>query len=393
MKIAVLTSGILPVPAVKGGAVENLIDFYLEYNEQKKLHDITIYSVADNGTAYHHALKSSVNHYHYIDIASPFAKIQKRFYYYLHKHKEYYDNNIEYFLDKAIRHIRRQDFDIIILENRPGYVLRLKDITKAKIVFHLHNNILSTKTPNNLEIYNTATQIITVSDYIKSCVLTINKNDTKTITVHNAIDVKRFSIRTNSPITRSSIGFAEDDIVIVYSGRVNKDKGVSELIDAILLIKDAPKLKLMIIGGTFYGNTNQDDEFISILKKKAQKIRDKIVFTGFVPYKEIPNYLQMADFAVLPSMWDEPFGLTIAEAMAAGLPVITTRSGGIPELCEGVATIVEREDITKNLAAAIHDLYHNPEKRNKMAKAIVERAKLFDKEEYVKKIFAALESI
>ena len=45
MKIAILTSGILPVPAVLGGAVENLIDYYLEYNNQHQLHDITVYSV------------------------------------------------------------------------------------------------------------------------------------------------------------------------------------------------------------------------------------------------------------------------------------------------------------------------------------------------------------
>ena len=47
MKIAILTSGTLPVPAVKGGAVENLTDFYLEYNEERKLHDMTVYSVYD----------------------------------------------------------------------------------------------------------------------------------------------------------------------------------------------------------------------------------------------------------------------------------------------------------------------------------------------------------
>jgi hypothetical protein len=46
MKIAILTSGILPVPAVLGGAVENLIDYYLENNNQHQLHDITVYSVA-----------------------------------------------------------------------------------------------------------------------------------------------------------------------------------------------------------------------------------------------------------------------------------------------------------------------------------------------------------
>ena len=101
----------------------------------------------------------------------------------------------------------------------------------------------------------------------------------------------------------------------------------------------------------------------------------------------------MADIAVLPSMWEEPFGLTVVEAMAAGLPLITTRSGGIPEICEGVATIVERENIVDNLAVAIQDLYDHPEKRKQMAAASLERSKLFDKETYAKNFFEALEGI
>ena len=62
MKIAILTSGILPIPAVLGGAVENLIDFYLEYNEIHKLHDITVYSVYHPEAIKHPALSSKYNH-------------------------------------------------------------------------------------------------------------------------------------------------------------------------------------------------------------------------------------------------------------------------------------------------------------------------------------------
>ena len=117
------------------------------------------------------------------------------------------------------------------------------------------------------------------------------------------------------------------------------------------------------------------------------------MFTGFINYDQVPSYLKMADIAVVPSMWEEPFGLTVVEAMASGLPLITTRSGGIPEICEGVATIVDRENIVENLANAILDLYKHPEKRAAMAKASLERSKLFDKETYAKNFFAALESI
>ena len=161
----------------------------------------------------------------------------------------------------------------------------------------------------------------------------------------------------------------------------------------MLLLKDIPRLKLMIIGGTFYGNSANEDDFVASLKIKAKSLEDRIIFTGYVPYENIPKYLHMANIAVLPSMWDEPFGLTIAEALATGLPLITTRSGGIPEICEGVATILDREHIVDNLANAILDLYHHPEKRKLMAKASMERAQQFDKETYAKNFFDALENL
>ena len=71
MKLAILTSGILPVPAVQGGAVENLIDFYLDYNDKHQLHDITVYSVWHPNVKVHDALKSKVNHYKYIRTYEP----------------------------------------------------------------------------------------------------------------------------------------------------------------------------------------------------------------------------------------------------------------------------------------------------------------------------------
>ena len=75
MKIAVLTSGILPVPSVEGGAVENLIDFYLDYNDKHHQHDITIYSIFNPLVKRYQALQSSANHYRYINSNTLFAKI------------------------------------------------------------------------------------------------------------------------------------------------------------------------------------------------------------------------------------------------------------------------------------------------------------------------------
>ena len=81
MKIAILTSGIMPVPAVQGGAVENLIDFYLEYNHQYQLHNITVFSIWHPDVRNHSDKESEANHYQYIKQNGILAKINKYFYY------------------------------------------------------------------------------------------------------------------------------------------------------------------------------------------------------------------------------------------------------------------------------------------------------------------------
>ena len=389
MKIAILTCGMLPIPAVQGGAVENLIDFYLAYNQINKRHDITIYSPWDIQAKNSSEITSNENHYIYIDVTSFCARIKRRVYKYLHTN-EYYNYFIEYYFEKVYTHLKKKNFDLIILENCPGFVYKLSQRGYKNLILHLHNDLLNAETRYHETIFNGLTHIITVSDYIKKRVSTIQQSD-KIQTVYNGIDLSMFSTKDTSPIIREKIGFSANDFVIVYSGRINQEKGISELIDAMFLLNDIPQVKLLVLGSTFFNDSTCDNEFSRLLKAKAQIIKERIVFTGFIPYSQVPTYLKLADMAVLPSMWEEPFGLTILEAMAMGLPLITTRSGGIPEICEGVATIVERDNIINNLASAIHDFYMHPEKRQQMTAANLERAKLFDKETFAKNFFNAIE--
>lgn len=393
MKLAVLTCGMLPIPAVQGGAVENLIDFYLEYNDKHHLHDITVYSPWDPKVSNHPALSSQFNHYIYIDVTSIRARIERRLFKYTrYSPTDYFNYFIEYYFEKAYSDIKKKNFDYIILENSDGHAYKLSRRGYRNIVIHMNNEVRPSRIPYHQAFQNNISLILTCSDFVRKSISDFMPN-CKAQTLYNAIDTNSFFPQRRHHIKREDIGLKQDDFVIVYSGRINKEKGVSELIDAILLLKDIINIKLMIIGGSFYGNATDEDDFVKSLKSKAQTIEDKIIFTGFVPYKNIPDYLQLADIAVLPSMWNEPFGLTIVEAMAAGLPLITTRSGGIPEICENVAVIVEREHVVNHLASAITDLYKHPKKRTIMSAASIERAEFFDKEAYAKEFFAALEQI
>lgn len=393
MKIAILTSGIIPVPAVQGGAVENLVDFYLEYNNRHRLHDMTVYSVWHPDVEQHPAQNSSVNHYVYLKTNTLMAKFRKRLLHWQQWKDEYYDYTIEYYLHEAMKDIRKKHYDCIIIENRPGFALKLKDITDAKYVYHLHNEKLDSKTSHAQEIYDAASRIITVSDYIKSRVQTINPHDDKTITVHNGINIASFSRKASD--APAKLGFTSNDFILVFCGRITPEKGILELIEAMIRLKDYPHIKLLVLGSSFYGNTNKESDYIRTLKSKAATMQDRITFTGFIPYNQMPEYLRMSDIAVIPSIWDDPFPTTVLEAQAMGLPIIATRRGGIPEEVseENAILLATDEYLVENLAATILDLYHHPEKRNLMSEASRCRSQLFDKETYAQHFFEVINQL
>lgn len=393
MKLAILTSGMLPIPAVQGGAVENKIDFLLEYNDRMKIHDITVYSPWNKEASMHPALSSKVNHYVFIDVSSVKARLARRIYGYFHS-GEYYNYFIEYYFEKVYAHLKNQNYDCIYLDNCPGYVYKLSQRGYKKIVLRLGNDLLNSETKYNELIFNNLSKILTCSNFVRDKVATI-RCDKKIQTLYNGINIKVFSSMNEQQKKRTDIGLSEDDFVMVYTGRLNKEKGVSELIDAMLMLRDKPNIKLMIIGSPFFGNVANEDDFVRGLKQKAEGIKDRIVFTGFIPHSQLAQYLKMSDIAVIPSLWDDPCPNTVLEAQAMGLPLITTCRGGIPEeVTEKNAIILETDNhFVDNLAASILDLYEHPEKRQQMASVALERGKLFTKEIYTKNFFEALETI
>lgn len=388
MRIAILTSGILPVPAVQGGAVENLIDFYLEYNNQYQIHDITVYSIAPS----HFAPKADTpyTHYHYIDIKNSWCRLKRAWYVRTHK-KGYYNPYIEYFFYESLKHIKKQQYDAIILENRPGYALSLSKVTNTPIIIHLHNDFLNASTKGAKDICQVCHSIITVSDFIKHRIETILPRQPKLTTVHNGIDLQRFYDAT--PLSRSSLGFTEKDFIVVYSGRINPEKGVKELIQAFKQLKDYPPIKLLILGGSFFGNELGNDLFIQSLQAESKAFANRIVFTGFVPYAQIPSYLKMANVAVIPSMWDEPFALTLAEAMTAGLPVIATNTGAIPEVSQECAIILEKDSFIDKFPTSLLRLYNTPSLCTSMSEKGLVISKQYAKERYAKNFFKAIASV
>ena len=361
MKIAILTSGILPVPAVQGGAVENLIDYYLEYNESHKLHEITIYSVYNKKVKNHSAQKSTVNHYEYIKTQSLSFKIRAKLFAIKNRAQYYYYHHIEYFLELIIKKMKNKHFDLIILENRPGYAIRLAEEFTTPVISHIHTNLLHIPSEENTKVMAATKKFVVVSEFIKKEIQNIDISKDIRV-VYNGLDTVLFNPKIIKAINREELGFIKDEFIAIFWGRLVPEKGIKELLLAFDILKECKDIKLLVIGGINYEDKEKDSNaFIDELLSIANKLKGKIKFTGFIPYKDIPRYISTANVAVVPSRINEAFGMTCIEACAMGMPVIATNDGGIPETLIGQKHIlIEKEkELPNQIAKAILMIKNN----------------------------------
>lgn len=383
MKIAIITASSLPVPPVNGGAVENLIDIILKYNETDN-NSIIVYSCADK-----RALEVCNNYkktkFVYINTKSTIYKLKRNILYIINKLSDkYYGNAFIREIAKKIYNYNEK-FDAIIIENRPEYCIPIRKIYSGKIFLHLHNDLLNKDTKYLKNIVKSLDGVFTVSNYINKRVRSIDKN-MYIETIYNGIDTCKFNskIYKNERIElRKKYGFNDNDIVFMFSGRLNKEKGIDKLLEAFIQLPEHLSTKLLIVGSSIYGKTNED-VFLSKLKEIANRRRDDIVFTGYIDYEDIPKIHAISDVALIPSVWDDPSPLTVYEAMSSSLPIITTDSGGIPELVdEECAIVIHRgQDLVNNLTEAMVKLALDKNIRQQMSFYSRQRGVVFSKERY-----------
>ena len=148
----------------------------------------------------------------------------------------------------------------------------------------------------------------------------------------------------------------------------------------------------MIVGSAL-NDIELKTKFEKEIEDLTKELKDKVVFTGFIDYKEIYKFYSIADIAVLPSICDDAAPLTIIESMASGLPIITTNSGGIPEYAKnGCAIILEKDkDLVINLQLQMEKLLQDDEKRKDMSKISMQNAKNLTVENFYKNFIKQIE--
>ncbi|GAH97826.1 unnamed protein product, partial [marine sediment metagenome] len=187
------------------------------------------------------------------------------------------------------------------------------------------------------------------------------------IVIPNGVDLKMFN-PANRPLYRDRLrqkhGISRNDLVLMFAGSDWERKGVLYVIGALSLLP-RPDVKLLVVGSgdaKFYGQLAE-----------LKRVRERIIF---VPHPDnLQEYYAASDVFVFPTIY-EPFGLVIVEAMASGLPVITSRVAGAADLIiDGVNGLLLRAPSNVNdLAAKIELLLSNTELRKTMGEHARETA-------------------
>jgi glycogen synthase len=127
---------------------------------------------------------------------------------------------------------------------------------------------------------------------------------------------------------KSTLGNMQKPVHILYAGQLHFYKGVHTIIEALVELKKSAENTIPEFTLTIAGRGDDSDPYTDSLKNQAKQGGIPTDFLGIVPHQEMSEVYQKHDIFVFPSIWEEPFGLTHIEAMASGLPVISTANGG-----------------------------------------------------------------
>lgn len=210
--------------------------------------------------------------------------------------------------------------------------------------------------------------------------------ETKVEVVPNGVDLMPFYTAKSLPRTR--FGFKDCDILLVYAGRIAPEKNLEFLLQAFAGVSQViPNIYLLIIGG---GQKDHVEKIMSI--PKNLNIQDRVLFTGIIPYNELPPYFAMCDIFVTASV-TETFGMSTVEAMGAGLPVVGVQSPGTSDIIkDGETGYLSTKDIS-SFTAKLTYLCIKKSLFRKLGKAARASSKQYDIRRTTKNILKYYENL
>jgi glycosyltransferase involved in cell wall biosynthesis len=355
----ILAPGILPIPAIKGGAVEGVVSELIRKNEEFKKYKFVVFSYDPDKT-----MKNSADNYSNTEIVYiDYGRISKAVDFIikvvvrLTKNRSIYSSKL---LRNAISEIKKREQDsgniYVLVEGNFRYILPVKSKMKCNLIFHAHNDCLNSSL-DCADIIRGCDLILCTSNVIKDRIEEVCESNCKVLYCrlnhkYYALD-ESDSAKKDELIKKYDLG---NFFTLVFCGRITSGKGVLELVKAFNRLEDKD-IKLIIIGGINF-SCNDEDNYLKSVYEEAKK-NPNIIFTGYIPNNELKYYYGISDIGVIPSKCNDAYTLTKLEMMSAGLPLIVSNDGGVPEnLTKEMSIVVDKNNMENELLKAI-EYYYN----------------------------------
>lgn len=287
------------------------------------------------------------------------------------------------------RAVERIDYDLIHshywLSGQVGYWLQQQWKVPHIIMFH---TLGALKNMTAHEEQESDLRIATETELAHRCqrILAATEKEREHLTCHYGarphkigvvpcgVNLRRFH-PMNKLAARRELGFADDEAMVLYVGRLSPIKGADRLLRAMACLQGADRARLVIVGGDD-GHAPERQNLQRLTRELG--MQDRVAFMGRVEHEKLPPYYCAADVVVLPSRY-ETFGLVALEALASGTPVVATPVGAMESIIhQGETGEVVSNGAPRLLAAGIERFIAKPKNGAVSASAIRATVVAFD---------------
>ena len=206
------------------------------------------------------------------------------------------------------------------------------------------------------------------------------------VVLQNCADKDRFTrvlCEEEKVLLRKKLGLNAGDFVVYFCGRIVPEKGILELMNAVISIKDSV-VKLLVIGSPNFGHDGKGTPYLEKVKKVVSENKDRVKFTGYIDNSELYKYYSISDCVVVPSTYEDPAPLVPIESLMAGKALIVTNTGGAPEYVtkESAIVVTKEHDLEKQLQEQLLRIKQDTSLKASLEKGARKRAENFTKEQY-----------
>ena len=303
---------------------------------------------------------------------------------------------------KAVLKIKKIKPDIIHLHTvftaLPFTVFRFLVPETTKLVYTCHNPAWTVPDLEldkfNLLIEKIEHFVIKRCDFVtadsktsRDCIIRKSGvNPKKIFAIYNFVDREKFSKRHRKS-WKKRMGIK--DPIVLYVSKLTPAKGIEYFVRSIPLVKEKIKNVKFVAVGPVSFEQEMENPWVKLVEQLG--VSGDVIFTGALSNEELPEVYQSAEVFCLPTQ-KETFCIVLAEAMASGLPIVSSDLPSIKEVTDGASVLVERKNI-QELAEAIGRLLISKKLRKKLIRKALLRSKEFDKRKVLKDYLRFYEKI